>query len=84
MKNVDLGGALTSRSTKYTLGRAQRSPRCAPRAGSYELHAQHVAVPEPGDGRFVVEVTHISLEPAMRGDCDSEYARAIVAPFTRC
>lgn len=25
------------------------------------------AVPEPGDGEFVVEVTHISLDPAMRG-----------------
>jgi NADPH-dependent curcumin reductase len=26
-----------------------------------------VAVPEPADGEFVVEVTHISLDPAMRG-----------------
>ena len=26
-----------------------------------------VPVPEPGDGQFVVEVTHISLDPAMRG-----------------
>ena len=24
-------------------------------------------VPEPGDGEFVVEVTHLSLDPAMRG-----------------
>lgn len=24
-------------------------------------------VPEPGDGELVVEVTHISLDPAMRG-----------------
>ena len=26
-----------------------------------------VPVPEPGDGQFLVEVTHISLDPAMRG-----------------
>ena len=26
-----------------------------------------VPVPEPGDGQFVVTVTHISLDPAMRG-----------------
>src|ERR1700761_2825783 len=26
-----------------------------------------VPVPEPGDGQFVVAVTHISLDPAMRG-----------------
>jgi NADPH-dependent curcumin reductase len=26
-----------------------------------------VPVPEPGEGQFVVEVTHISLDPAMRG-----------------
>src|SRR5437763_14755752 len=26
-----------------------------------------VEVPEPADGEFVVEVTHISLDPAMRG-----------------
>ena len=25
------------------------------------------SVPEPGDGQFVVEVTHISVDPAMRG-----------------
>ena len=24
-------------------------------------------IPDPGDGEFVVEVTHISLDPAMRG-----------------
>ena len=35
------------------------------RESDFEL--VEVPVPEPGDGQFVVTVTHISLDPAMRG-----------------
>jgi NADPH-dependent curcumin reductase len=35
------------------------------RESDFEL--VEVPVPEPGDGQFVVAVTHISLDPAMRG-----------------
>ncbi len=35
-------------------------------------------VPEPGDGEFVAEVTHISLDPAMRGWMNA--ARSYVPP----
>jgi NADPH-dependent curcumin reductase CurA len=35
-------------------------------------------VPEPGDGEFVTEVTHISLDPAMRGWMNA--GRSYVAP----
>jgi NADPH-dependent curcumin reductase len=36
------------------------------------------AVPEPGDGEFVVEVTHISIDPAMRGWMNE--GRSYIAP----
>jgi NADPH-dependent curcumin reductase CurA len=35
-------------------------------------------IPEPGDGEFVTEVTHISLDPAMRGWMNA--GRSYVAP----
>lgn len=37
-----------------------------------------VDVPEPGEGEFVVEVTHISLDPAMRGWMNA--TRSYIAP----
>ena len=35
------------------------------RASDFEV--AEVAVPEPGEGEFLVELTHISIDPAMRG-----------------
>ncbi len=40
-------------------------PSGLPRATDWSLTAE--AVPEPGPGQFVVAVSHISLDPAMRG-----------------
>ncbi len=40
-------------------------PRGLPTADVWEHTAE--PAPEPGDGRFVVRVTHLSLDPAMRG-----------------
>jgi hypothetical protein len=40
-------------------------PQGLPTAEDWEHTTE--PVPEPGDGRFVVRVTHLSLDPAMRG-----------------
>jgi NADPH-dependent curcumin reductase CurA len=40
-------------------------PQGLPTAGDWAHTTE--PVPEPGDGRFVVRVTHLSLDPAMRG-----------------
>ena len=40
-------------------------PQGLPTAEDWEHTTE--AVPEPGEGRFVVRVTHLSLDPAMRG-----------------
>ena len=32
-----------------------------------DFEVVEVAVPEPGEGNFVVELTHLSIDPAMRG-----------------
>jgi NADPH-dependent curcumin reductase CurA len=46
------------------------------KASDWEL--VEAPVPRPGDGEFVVEVTHISLDPAMRGWMSA--ARSYVPP----
>ena len=48
------------------------------RKSDFEL--VEVPVPEPADGQFVVAVTHISLDPAMRG---SDERRPFVYPARR-
>ncbi len=40
-------------------------PSGLPTAADWELTTE--PVPEPGDGEFVVEVSHLSIDPAMRG-----------------
>jgi NADPH-dependent curcumin reductase CurA len=40
-------------------------PSGLPKQSDWELRSE--PVPEPGDGEFVAELTHISLDPAMRG-----------------
>jgi hypothetical protein len=40
-------------------------PSGLPKEDDWELTSE--PVPEPGDGEFVAELTHISLDPAMRG-----------------
>src|SRR5437764_13964039 len=40
-------------------------PSGLPSASDWELASE--PVPEPGPGQFVVEVSHLSIDPAMRG-----------------
>jgi NADPH-dependent curcumin reductase len=51
-------------------------PVGAVKDSDFELVEQ--PVPEPGDGEFVVEITHLSLDPAMRGWMND--ARSYVPP----
>src|SRR5205823_6330241 len=51
-------------STSRQLQLAAR-PVGEPRSSDFELVEEQV--PEPADGEFVVAVTHISVDPAMRG-----------------
>ena len=41
-------------------------PSGLPRASDWELTSEDVPA-EPGPGSFVVEITHLSVDPAMRG-----------------
>jgi NADPH-dependent curcumin reductase len=51
-------------------------PQGLPKPGDWE-HTQE-AVPEPGDGELVVRVSHLSLDPAMRGWMND--ARSYIPP----
>jgi NADPH-dependent curcumin reductase CurA len=51
-------------STNHQIRLAAR-PTGLPDASSWELTSE--AVPAPGSGEFVVEISHLSIDPAMRG-----------------
>src|ERR1700729_2985617 len=51
-------------------------PRGLPVATDWEYRTE--AVPEPGDGEFLVKILYISLDPAMRGWMNE--GRSYIAP----
>lgn len=73
-ESTSTGQSASVRSTQWRLA---RRPHGEPDADTFEQVT--VDVPEPGDGQVLLEITHLSLDPYMRGRLSA--ARSYAAPI---